>query len=77
MDISKLTYEETIARLENILGDLESEECTLSESMDKFKAGIILYDHCNYLLSKAEGDIKILLKDDKGNMVDMEFPMEG
>lgn len=77
MKIIDLTYEETISKLENILEDLEDDECTLNESVDKFKKGVALYNHCNNLLSKAEGEIKILLKDDNGNMVDVEFPMEG
>lgn len=77
MEIDNLTYEETISELESILGDLEADKCTLNESIDKFKKGVSLYNHCNSLLSKAEGEIKILLKDDNGNMIDVEFPMEG
>lgn len=77
MKINKLTYEETISELEKILEDLERDECTLDESIDKFKKGIELYNHCNGLLEKAEGEVKILLKDDNGNMIDTEFPMEG
>lgn len=76
MDINDLTYEEAISKLENILVDLEDSKNTLNESLDKFKNGIQLYDHCNGLLSKAEGEIKILLKDDDGNLKDMEFPTE-
>jgi exodeoxyribonuclease VII small subunit len=75
--INKLTYEETISELESILEDLEKDECTLNESIEKFKKGIELYNHCNGLLIKAEGEIKILLKDDNGNMDEVEFPMEG
>ena len=77
MKKSKLTYEETISELESILEDLEGDGCTLNESIDKFKKGMELYNYCNDLLSQAEGEIKILLKDDNGNIVDAEFPMEG
>jgi exodeoxyribonuclease VII small subunit len=72
-----LTYEEAILKLESILKELEEENCTLNDSLDKFKKGMDIYNYCNELLSKAEGEIKILLKDDNGNMVDIEFPMEG
>ncbi|CAK7015162.1 exodeoxyribonuclease VII small subunit [Tissierella sp. P1] len=72
-----LTYEEAILKLESILKELEEENCTLNDSLDKFKKGMDIYNYCNELLSKAEGEIKILLKDDNGNMVDIEFPTEG
>ncbi|MCQ4921632.1 exodeoxyribonuclease VII small subunit [Tissierella carlieri] len=72
-----LTYEEAILKLESILKELEEENCTLNDSLDKFKKGMDIYNYCNELLSKAEGEIKILLKDDNGNMVDVEFPVEG
>jgi len=76
MGINDLTYEEAISQLENILIDLENSKSTLNESLDKFKLGIQLYKHCNDLLFKAEGEIKILLKDDEGNVRDTEFPLE-
>jgi len=72
-----LSYEEAICKLEDILKDLENDDCTLKDSLDKFKKGIELYGYCNDLLSKADGEIKILLKDDGMNIKDVEFPMEG
>lgn len=77
MSNENLTYEEAILELESILKELEDDGCTLNDSVDKFKKGVQLYNYCNDLLSKVEGEIKILLKDDTGNMVDVEFPMEG
>lgn len=76
MKIDNLSYEETITELEKVLKELEADECTLSESVERFKRGITLYNHCNELLSKAEGDIKIILKDNNGNITDEEFLME-
>ena len=72
-----LTYENAILKLESILEELEDDSCTLDESIDKFKKGIELYKYCNNLLHKAEGEVKILLEDKEGNMIDIEFPMEG
>lgn len=70
-----LTYEEAILELEQILNQLESEDCTLKESIEKFKRGVKLYNHCKDLISKAEGEIKILLEDDE-NMKEETFSME-
>lgn len=77
MKIDNLSYEETLIELEKILRELEGDEYTLNESIDKFKKGISLYNHCDKLLSKAEGEVKIVLKDNKGNITDEEFLMEG
>lgn len=77
METNNLPYEEAVSKLEKILKDLENDDCTLNDSLDKFKKGIELYNYCNNLLSKAEGEIKILLRDDGMNMKEVEFPMEG
>ncbi|WP_313756454.1 exodeoxyribonuclease VII small subunit [Tissierella sp.] len=76
MKNKKLTYEEAISQLENILKELEDHDCTLDESMDKFKKGIELYNYCNELLSEKEGEIKVLLKDNNGDVTEMDFPVE-
>ena len=77
MKIDNLSYEETLNELEEILKKLEDGESTLNDSIDKFKKGIALYNHCNELLSKAEGEVKIVLKDRDGETRDEEFLMEG
>lgn len=77
MKIDDLSYEETLVQLESILKELEGEDSTLTESIDNFKKGVLLYNHCNKLLAKAEGDIKIVLRDNNGDITDEEFLVEG
>lgn len=76
MKDKKLTYEEAVSQLEVILKELEDDNCTLDESMDKFKKGIQLYNYCNELLSKTEGEINVLLKDSDGDVTEVKFPVE-
>ncbi|NLK44684.1 MAG: exodeoxyribonuclease VII small subunit [Tissierellia bacterium] len=71
----KLTYEEAVLELEKILIELESEDCTLKESIEKFKRGVMLFNHCKDLITKAEGEIKILLEDED-DMKEETFSME-
>ncbi len=71
-----LTYEKAIENLNAILEDLETENCSLDQSIEKFKKGIKLYNYCNDLLSKAEGEVRLLLKDDFEEIEEVEFPME-
>lgn len=70
-----LTYEEAISELEKILYELEGENCTLEESLDRFKRGLELYNYCKDLITKAEGEIRILLEDDY-NMQEEPFLVE-
>lgn len=77
MKIDDLSYEEAFMELEKILKELEADEFTLNKSIDKFKDGVSLYNHCNELLTKAEGEVKIVLEDHSGNTKDEDFLVEG
>lgn len=76
MENTDLTYEEAINELNTVLEDLEKDDCSLDESIEKFKQGVKLYNYCNNLLSKAEGEVSLLLKDDLDQIKEVEFPME-
>lgn len=76
MDINKLSYEEAIKELEDIIGFLEKEEYSLEDAMKKFKFGVELYKYCNTLISKAEGEIKILLGDEEESFDDLDLLKE-
>lgn len=71
-----LTYEEALDKLNEILEELEKNDSSLDKSIEKFKKGIKLYNYCNNLLSKAEGEVKLLLKDDFEEIAEVNFPME-
>jgi exodeoxyribonuclease VII small subunit len=64
-DNKKLSYEEAMSELEKILVELEDDDCTLQESIEKFKKGIELYKYCNNILKAAEGEVKVLLGDEE------------
>lgn len=76
MDINKLKYEEALSALEVILEELDKGECSLEESLDKYKNGIKLYKHCNKILSKAEGEIKMVLEDEEEALGQLDFIKE-
>ena len=76
MDISRLSYEDALKELEEIISYLEKEDYSLNEAMDNFKNGIQLYKHCNALLTKAEGEIKILLGDQENVFEDIDLIRE-
>lgn len=76
MKIENMTYEEAVEELEKIIKELESENLSLKDSMEKFKKGMALYNYCNDILNKVEGEVRILLKDDEGILSEEDFFME-
>lgn len=76
MEISKLSYEDAILKLESILIDLEDEDCSLSDSLTKFKEGMELYNYCSSILKKSEGEVKIILDENKESFGDFDYVRE-
>ena len=72
----KLTYEAAMVELEGILDILEDEESTLQDSLGNFKKGISLYTYCSQILKSAEGEVKVLLGDDKESLEEFNFLKE-
>lgn len=76
MEIKNLSYEDAIIELEGILELLELGDLTLEQSLEKYKMGILLHRHCNEILSLAEGEVKVLLADDKDILDELNFLRE-
>ncbi len=69
----KLTFEESLKRLEEIVRALENGETPLEESIKLFEEGVKLSGHCNALLETAEQKVSVLTKDASGSVT--EAPM--
>ena len=57
----KLTYEEAVAKLEQIVEQLEQGEISLEKSVELFTEGMNLIKTCNLYLNEAESKIKVLV----------------
>jgi len=68
MNIDKLTFEEAISKLEEIVKDLEDENITLDSAMEKFETGVKLSEFCLKKLSEAEKKIEELTRNEKGQL---------
>jgi exodeoxyribonuclease VII small subunit len=64
--MTDLTFEACLARLEQIVGQLESGNLPLEESLKAFEEGIALARHCARYLEDAERRIELLTKDEAG-----------
>jgi len=76
MKIEKMSFEESVTKLEEIVKKLEDENISLEESMEKFEMGIKLSSNCLKRLNEAEGKIEELTRSEDGKLVTRELDLE-
>ena len=69
-------FEASLARLEEIVTELESGELGLEQSLKLFEEGVKLARVCNARLEEAERKVEVLLKDKNGKMTAKPFEEE-
>jgi exodeoxyribonuclease VII small subunit len=72
----KPDFEYSLARLEEIVGKLESANLSLDDAMKLFEEGVQLSRDCQKYLEQAEGKVEILLKKAGGEMAAEAFDPE-
>ena len=63
-DIRKLSYEDSIVALENILSNVQDENISLEQIQKNYIKGQLLLKHCEELLQFAEQEINEINLDD-------------
>lgn len=53
-------FEEKLKSLETLVNQLDSEEVSLQESLDKFESGVKVYKECYDFIAHAEKKIQVL-----------------
>lgn len=79
MDFSKydnMKFEDAIRALEEIVAKLENQTAQLDESLELYESGIYLVKKCSKMLDDAEQKVKILSRDESGNVVLKDFDTE-
>jgi exodeoxyribonuclease VII small subunit len=64
--VAALKFEDAMARLETIVGELERGDLPLEESLKIFEEGIKLSKTCLKMLDDAERKVEILIQDKDG-----------
>ena len=72
----KKTFEENIARLEEIVGALEKGDAQLADSLKLFEEGTKLVGECGRMLDEAEQKVVKLSKGADGAPAESEFAGE-
>lgn len=69
-------FEQTLERLQGLVRELESGECSLEDSLKKFEEGMALARGCQERLNAAEQKIELLIKADKNGISTSLFESE-
>ena len=64
-DISKLSFEEAIKELGNIVGKIEQGQIPLQNSLEQYERGMALIKHCQNILKSAEKRIEKISKEEQ------------
>lgn len=65
MSINK-NFEQTLARLEEIVKKMESGNISLDESIEIYQEGITLSKQCSNMLEEAEGKVMAIVNKEQG-----------
>lgn len=71
-DIAKLSFEEAMAALEDIVGKLESGDVSLEDSIEIYTRGTMLRRHCQEKLGAAQARIEKITLSETGAPEGME-----
>ncbi|MBS7316536.1 MAG: exodeoxyribonuclease VII small subunit [Clostridiaceae bacterium] len=73
MEEKKMTFEQALARLEEIVALLEKGDAPLDQSLELYEEGAALVRRCNSALEQAERRVTILMKDQEGTVTEQVF----
>lgn len=76
MAAKKLTFEQSMARLDEIVRHLESGDMPLGDTLALFEEGTALVNSCNKMLDEAEQKVVKLKKGADGSPVELPFDDE-
>ena len=63
-EVSKLTFEQAIHQLKEIVTKIEQGEIPLQDSLEQYEKGMALIKHCRDILQKAEKRIEKISKEE-------------
>ncbi|NLV50640.1 MAG: exodeoxyribonuclease VII small subunit [Clostridiales bacterium] len=73
MEVEFLTFEQSMARLDEIVKILERGEASLDESLQLFEEGTGIVKYCNKRLEEAEQKVVRLTRGSDGEPLELEF----
>ncbi|WP_127113451.1 exodeoxyribonuclease VII small subunit [Shimia sediminis] len=74
--VSELSFEQAMAELEKVVGQLERGDVALDDSIALYERGALLKKHCEDKLKAAEEKVAAITLDGDGNPAGLK-PVEG
>ncbi|GJM44872.1 MAG: hypothetical protein DHS20C21_17140 [Gemmatimonadota bacterium] len=74
---AELSFEDSLERLEEIVGRLETGDAPLEQGLALFEEGVALTRRCHELLSSVEQRVQRLVKEEDGSLSLDLFPTTG
>jgi exodeoxyribonuclease VII small subunit len=71
-DVDKMSFEEAIKELTNIVGNIEQGQIPLQDSLEQYEKGMALIKQCRTILQKAEERIEKITKDEEAENGDRQ-----
>ncbi len=68
IDVSKLSFEEALAELEQIVRGLESGQQKLEDAINAYERGAALRKHCESKLAEAEARVAAIVEHADGSL---------
>jgi exodeoxyribonuclease VII small subunit len=66
--IEKMSFEEALAELEEIVKKIDTGEENLADAVDSFEKGVILKNHCEKMLKDARLKIEKITRSETGEI---------
>ena len=73
MSNEKMSFEERIKRLEQIVRTMERGDASLEEALNLFQEGTNLVKECGAMLDDAEMQVKMIIPDSNGKPAEEDF----
>lgn len=75
-EIAEMSFEQAMAELERVVGQLERGDVALEDSITLYERGAALKKHCEAKLKSAEEKVALITLDGEGNPASLK-PAEG
>lgn len=73
----EISFEDALSKLEDIVANMESNDCSLDELMKNYTEGIKLGNYCEKMLAVAEENMDLVLAKQGKKIVTKKLTVEG
>ena len=65
-EVDKMSFEDSMKTLEDLVKQLESEELDLDKSLEVYERAVVLRDHCKKILDESDRKVQTIMETASG-----------